>query len=239
MPDVSDDILRKAQRLAAVTFENGYHPNEVEFAAVKLKALLAEHQLSIADLKDGTLGEDVEHEWMGLKDDRDFDKKWRRSVIYYAGQIGHAFDCRVVFQGQARIAFVGMESDVKVAKFFFETTWQPIIDVGCQSGRLLRKTGQHLVSYYDHFLMGAGIAVRRRLKPPQPTPEQAATSALVPLKDRQIEKFMKDRFGKVSESKYRARARDGFADGVKYGNSMDLQRGIEGANSRPRAALGG
>jgi hypothetical protein len=236
---VPDDVLKKMQRLAAVTFDNGYHPNEVEFAAVKLQALLAEHQLSLTDIHTGEIKESVSEDKMYNVDERGYKHSWRRSVIQYADYICLAFDCKRIHCKSGALAFVGLDSDVKVARYFFETTWPKIKKAGDKEGRKQGLRHAKLIAFYDQFLMGAGFAIWKRLKPPDHVQHnnQLQTAALVPIKQRMVDEFMEEHHPDVKTDKYQVRAKEGFGEGYLHGTLMPLTRGVEGG-SRSAKALG-
>lgn len=225
--NLPQNILDLMQRLKQMTIENGCTPSEAEKAAEKLNQLLQAHQLSVSDLDAKELGEDIEQVNIRHTGRKGEPARWRRATIQYAIKIGQSFNCAVIFSAYS-ITYIGTESDVAVARFFFETTWQVIREEGKRQGRERGYAHIHLILFYEQFLMGAGLAIYRRLSKPaqNPTAEDKQVAALVPLKELRIDEFKKREYPDLVDDKWKWRKGDGVAEGYEYGRKMDLKRGV-------------
>lgn len=222
-------ILELAGRLREMTVANGCTFAEAENAAARLAGLLREHQLSIADLKTGSLGEDMTRRDLlaeGLT-------RWSAAQKSYATEVCRAFNCDVVYSGAA-IVVLGAESDVEVATYFFETTWPSVREEGRRAGKAEGRTGRSLVVFYENFLRGCGRAVHERLKRTEETRQvlegSEPTAALVPLKQAKVKEYVGVEFPsvRVVQGSSRGRSWDGFANGREYGATLPLSRPLRG-----------
>lgn len=238
---VPTDILELMQKLKNMTTDKGCTPAEAANAADRLHRLLQTHQLSIGDLNAKTIDEDVEL----LTLERPDGGKWGYGVREFANQIAYAFDCKLLADSRT-LYFIGVESDVCVASFFFEQTHESVMTAGRIQGRTEGATGASLTHYVQNFVSGAGVAIANRLKAPtegmvmtcERAGEVQACKALVPVKKQKVDDYVDRAFPNCTPRKARG-YKDGASDGWEYGNNMDLQRGLDGARSQPKAALGG
>lgn len=248
---VSSEIIELMQKLKNMTIENGCTPAEAENAAARLSNMLERYQLSITDIASGEIKEGVVEDSFVAPE-----KRWRRSAITFANNVAAAYDCKVVYfqsrlmgSGYFKISFIGIESDVKVAAFIFESLRQPIWDAGKAKAKQIGYTGGAVTSFCDQFLSGAGAGILRRITSERTAfadvpaipgqPPVASSTALVPIKQQKVKEHMDQKHGKLKTDTYRQTIRDGFADGVQHGMNMEIRKGIEGGKQRFAGALGG
>lgn len=113
-----EKIIEKIRKLLAMTEENGCSENEAMIAALKAQKLMAEYNLSIADVDTETSKQTIkEHEFYCGKGD-----KWKYRL---ASVIARNFCCKTYFLNKTTIVFYGYEKDAKIAtdvfKFLFNT----------------------------------------------------------------------------------------------------------------------
>lgn len=235
---VPDGVVDLLQKLKAMTVENGCTPAEAQNAAARLHAMLVKHQLDIADVGSAELGEKV----VEGRIERESHRQFKPAHVQYAVSIATAFDCRVVF-GPHSIAFIGLESDSQVARWFFETTLEPIVTAGRNIGRVKGLRGPGLISYYEQFLFGAGVAVGKRLDDERKkfSTDDGRVAALIPMKKERVKQHFDQHYGNLRVVDDQWKEGEGASAGYNFGMNLPLQRGLEGpppANA-PRALEAG
>jgi hypothetical protein len=238
---VPTEVLELMQKFKNMTIDNGCTPSEAENAAARLHALLQKHQLAMADLETKSIAEEVEMMNLERKDN----KRWGYGVIEFAGSVGGAFDCQVIYS-KWRITFIGIESDVRVASFFFDQTHPKVLAAGREIGRMQGVNGASLAHYVQNFISGAGRAIYGRLRKQtedtalrEMAKGNANAGALVPVKKQKVDEFKKEKFPILGHANDR-QLRDGAYDRHVFGSEMDLQRGLDVPKGGPAvAALNG
>lgn len=229
---IPEALMETLQRLKAMTEEGaGCTAGEAENAAARLKAILDKHQLSIADVTNKELGEEVIR-----TEERRVGEYMRipTHIQAYAASIAAAYSCKLIVgggrDGNFKMSFVGLKSDATVVSFFFETTMQPVLAEARKQGKANGWSGHELKQYVEAFLPGVGAAIYKRLRP-----ETSGVAALVPLKKEKVEEWCKEELGRVKSKPLATRRNSGTTDGYAYGSQMPLQRGIDTNNTNARA----
>jgi hypothetical protein len=231
---IPEALMELLQRLKAMTIENGCTPAEAENAACRLKAMLDKHQLSIADVGERKLGEEV------IRTEQKTVGDYVRIPAYiqnYAAAIADGYSCKLIVgggrNGNFKMSFIGLQSDATVAAYFFDTTLQAVIDESRKHGKLRGLGGVDLRHYSEAFVAACGFAIAKRLKPP--ASDTSGMAALVPIKKEKIDEFCKEEFGRLSTVSLKTRLNSGTRDGRVYGEQMPLQSGIDTSNTKARA----
>jgi hypothetical protein len=231
---IPEAMMETLQRLKVMTIENGCTPAEAEAAAGYLKAMLDKHQLSIADVSEKKLGEEV------IRTEQKTVGDYIRIPVHiqnYAACIAVGYSCKLLLgggrDGNFKMSFIGLQSDATVAAFFFETTLQPVINEARKQGKANGYGGVDLRHYSEAFVAACGAAIAKRLKPV--AGDTSGVAALVPIKQQKIDDFCKEEFGHLKVSTLKTRTNKGTRDGRVYGEQMPLQSGIDTSNTKARA----
>ena len=113
-----EKVIEKIKKLLAMTEENGASENEAMVAALKAQKLMAEYNLTVADIGDESTSQTIIEESVecGLGD------KWKYKL---ANIVARNFCCKTFIVGKRTIVFYGYEKDAKIAadvfKFLFNT----------------------------------------------------------------------------------------------------------------------
>lgn len=113
-----EKIISKIKKLLEMTLENGASENEAMVAALKAQKLMAEYNLTVADIDTDDTHQSIIEESVnsGTGD------KWKYTL---ANIIARNFCCKTYFVGKRKIVFYGYEKDAKIAadvfKFLFNT----------------------------------------------------------------------------------------------------------------------
>lgn len=129
-----EKIIATIKKLLEMTEANGCSENEAMVAALKAQKLMAEHNLTIADVSTETAGQEITKEEVvcGTGD------KWKYRL---AAIIARNFCCETFVVNKSVIVFYGYEKDAKIAANVFE---------------FLFKTGNKLADkcYYEYYKKG-------------------------------------------------------------------------------------
>ena len=114
-----EKIIEKIKKLLAMTEENGASENEAMIAALKAQKLMAEYNLTIADIGDG---EEKNQTIVKERCDAGKGDKWKYTL---ADIVAKNFCCKTYVVDRRYIVFYGYEKDAKIAtdvfKFLFNT----------------------------------------------------------------------------------------------------------------------
>lgn len=129
-----EKIIEKIKKLLAMTEENGASENEAMIAALKAQKLMAEHNLTIADIDTDEKGQTIIEEAC----DAGKGDKWKYKL---ANVIAANFCCKTYVAQRRWIIFYGYEKDAKIASEVF---------------KFLFKMGNKLADrcYYDYYKRG-------------------------------------------------------------------------------------
>lgn len=129
-----EKIIEKIRKLLEMTEENGASENEAMVAALKAQKLMAEYNITIADIDTKQSGQSIVEESFNCgKGD-----KWKFRL---ANIIARNFCCTVYFINKTHVVFYGYEKDAKIAVDVF---------------KFLFNTGNKLADrcYYDYYKRG-------------------------------------------------------------------------------------
>ena len=105
-------IIEKIRKLLAMTEERGASENEAMVAALKAQKLMAEYNLTIADIEDENAKNEIVEEGV----DAGTKYKWKYRL---ANIIAVNFCCKVFIVGKSKVVFYGYENHAKIAKEVF------------------------------------------------------------------------------------------------------------------------
>lgn len=111
-----EKIIEKIRKLLAMTEERGASENEAMVAALKAQKLMAEYNLTVADIETGDDHEEIVEESFDCGNG----DKWKYTL---ANIIARNFCCKTYFIGKRQVIFYGHKKDAKIAcdvfKFLF------------------------------------------------------------------------------------------------------------------------
>jgi hypothetical protein len=227
-----DEIIEKIRRLCEVRTDRGATPAEAEAAAAHAERLLHEHQLSLFDVQANTIDEGIVEEGFGLGRGRM--EPWQRDL---AGCLCFAYECEllVLTKPMGRLYFVGFESDVKVARYFFDVLSAELYDQATAMGIERELRGSQLKDYRSAYIVGAAESIATRIVAERAEREEAEQKevagrarALVHLKHAKVQDYISKRYPRGRKLGERApKICDGLLDGQEAGWVMQLRGGIE------------
>lgn len=222
-----ETILKRIQKLLALTVERGATPEEAASAAAKAQALLFEHNLSMAQVEglgDGATDkvEVQEHELCNIK-------AWRKHL---ANTIALHNFCHLIDLHRRRVAIIGKPSNIEIVLYLDKV-------IGRQINTLAHRAkveANASTSYYTSFCYGAVCTIRERLdEQREKDMEQAGSTALVVQSKHEIARVVKEAFPKLSHTSMpRTSDDDAFMRGVEAGKTIHFSKGIR-AGQRQKA----
>lgn len=142
-----EKIISKIRKLLAMTEENGCSEGEAMTAALMAQKLMAEHNLTIADIDDDTSkGKIVE---VGYEAGTKYKWKYRLANI-----IAVNFCCKVYTVGNSSIVFYGYENHAKIASDVFKFLFNTGIRLANNYYYQCYKDGRETVGVKNTFLAG-------------------------------------------------------------------------------------
>lgn len=165
-----EKALELAEKLLALA--SSPSQGEANAAVAALHRIMANHDLSMFDVKEKKMREDVIV--AEVKHDNWRLHKW---VKVLATNMALAFNCKVVmsFYPNPRVVqeptkphcrkyvFIGMKTEAEIASFFFDVFHQRLYEIAEREGRSRGYGGRHLLAYMDTFIIGAARVIRERL----------------------------------------------------------------------------
>lgn len=237
MEQRKQEMIRRIMKLLELgNAEKNSNEHEREAAMNKAAQLMAEEAISYGDLrsekpdKNSFIRFDVDGSTVAKQ-------TWES---YLAGGISSSFDCQIVntYARQSDnhwiIAFMGDKGDVEIAVFFFKSLRRTITQMA-----KLNANGNGR----NNYCLGMVMTISERLEALYKKREAFIPSdctALIVVKKDAIKEFVKDQFPHLVSGR-RARLTGDIASyhkGVRDGHKVNLNRPIEGSNSRS-AQIGG
>lgn len=188
-------VLERAKKLMAFNSENATE-NEVAIATVELHKLLRAHQLSIADVEAGNIGEGIVR---GETDRMGRPASWNYVLVEC---LATPHQCRVLLnrvfdhskrRGCAyRFSIIGFASDVEVVHYLYDTLSRTLSEMSEVALRHCRKNDNYISSpqrFKNAFISAAAYVVRERLTAvdAEMQSESSACTALAVSKDKAVD----------------------------------------------------
>ena len=105
-----EKVIRKVQKLLAMTKENSCTENEALVASMQAQRLLAKHKMTLADVNGSNDGEKIEQ----VVADVGSGKSWR---YWLAGCVAQSYCCKSFYvNGSSQVVFYGFKDDALVAR---------------------------------------------------------------------------------------------------------------------------
>lgn len=188
-----DKILDKIRKLLELSEHN---PNEAEAisAALKAQKLMAENDVTEADLAEGDLLGEV-GSW---QTDEFFNRKWRGLL---ATTVASNFRCRAYGKrrGRARsFVFVGYECDAKAAILVYDRLCEIGEDLALDAERRARRDYGTAVGAKNTFLVGFVDGVRSEL--------EKQCQALMLVVPREVDKYLEENVPNLKNESWRVRS---------------------------------
>lgn len=218
------DRVRKLLNLAASTNEH-----EASAAAAKAHALLAEYNLTIADV-----GEDTGTS-TATKSRTKTRKKLESWAFDLALYVSEAFDCDYYHRGDGQTTFVGVGADAEVCAWTFGYLYKTLLRMASTYMRdkwYYTDKGQRQIR--ASYLLAATVVVGRRLRE-QKREAPVTSDALVPVKAEAVRAAMPD---DLTERGFKEQPldEDAVLAGVMAGHSISLATPVDG-NGQAAMAL--
>jgi hypothetical protein len=248
-----DGIRKKAEALFKMTEANGCTQAEAELAAQKLLDLAQKHGIDLASLGKSERAKVLEDGCKQVSVEL-HGKIMRKCWYSLANNIAEAFDCSFfadkragtldysggfpAFIKQPSVVFVGFRDDAEMAGYLFSQLHHALWLTGTRNGaKEYRKRSKAFV-YAHYFVVGAGIAIRRRAEEEWRKREAAADAgdaqaialrSLAMEKRYVIEKYMEGirlSHSKPKKLRMNRTAMHGIIDGHKHGEAVGLRRAL-------------
>lgn len=211
--------VRKLLNLAASSTEH-----EAAAAAAKAHSLLAEYNLSIADV-----GEEVERPRATTKTakTRQNLESWAYDLASYTSK---AFDCQYFHSSDGRTSFVGVGADAEVCAWTFGYLYRTLLRMASTYMRdkwyYSNKTQRQMRASY---LVAATFVVGKRLRE-QKQESPVTSDALVLVKSEAVDAAMPDDL-RVRDFKEQPLDPDAVRAGVRAGRSISLAAPLGGKDA--------
>ena len=216
-------IIEKVRKLLALSQSDNAH--EAAAAAAKAQELLAEHNLSMADVP----AEDA-RSICATKVNAKTRQRLEDWAFRLAAYTAEAFDCRYLHYADGQTAFFGVGADPEVCAWTYRYLYKTLLRMGssylrspqCRRLRVRRSKDKARASY----LLGAVSVVGVRLKQ-QHERTPVTEGALVPIKEEAIRDAMPE-FETKQLKPFSAREAD-LTNGIKDGQGIPLSTPLEEA----------
>ena len=142
-----EKVIEKIRKLLAMTEENGASENEAMIAALKAQKLMAEYNLTVADIDD----KDAENEIVEVGIDAGTKYKWKYRL---ANIIAVNFCCKVYVVNKREIVFYGYKNHADIAGEVFSFLFNTGIKLSCNYYYRCMKEGRETVGVKNTFLNG-------------------------------------------------------------------------------------
>jgi len=246
--DSKDKLIAKIKKLMALTSSPNEH--EAALAAEKMQAILAEHNLSMTDVKAAKEGFD------GIKTDGDLRTNsfpWRRSL---ANAVAQMYFCKYFFVthrkpgGNARSGhdshhFVGASHNIEVAKMMFGYLNETVDRLAREGAKAHPENRSGYITSFTNACAGRLVTrIYDRIeaaKRGEVKNEAGKSMALVVLyteTEKQLQAYLDDRHGPMKSRPSRARLTNmaGTLDGRAAGDKIGLDQQVANNNAARRIA---
>lgn len=213
---MEEKIIEKIKKLLAMTEENGASENEAMVAALKAQKLMAEYNITVADIDD----KDDSDEIVQNAIDIDTRNKWKYRL---ANIIATNFCCKTFCYGTKKIVFYGYKKHADVAAEVFKFLYK----TGCKLANnyyyKCMKEGRNTKGVKNTFIIGFCDGINDVLG------KQCTSLMLVTPKEvtESFEKMMEGSRTRHSSMKIN-HDRQAYDDGRREGRNTANARSIEG-----------
>jgi hypothetical protein len=225
----SEGMLEKIKKLLALA-QDKCNVNESALAAQMAQRLLAEHNLSIADLPQ-------ERQERCEPDVMDgVEESWERTL---GSIVARANYCRAVHSqnivnGDRKFILVGRPSNVQVVKYLYAYLRSEISKL---ADHAKRTQGQGDRSFKSGFINGCLHEVKAKLNAMKQVETSSCTALTVRL-DQEAEDKMHDIFPRLRTTRATCRINAGYGAGQRAGRNMGIHAGVTAnTNHRGQALL--
>lgn len=225
MVPVSDDIMNRIRKLQATASHENTTENEAKIAAQKAAKLMAEYNLTLADIsleeEDMVMG----HQSVGHKQ--------THMVINCVAAIAEFTDTRV-WKSRTTVVYFGLEPDVAIAKYLtsvihsaLETEWGLY-----KKTETYKENKKHGKSLRTSFMIGMCCRLNERMRQikraEQPIQHNTGT-ALVVVKKAAVDEAFKDLGVNLKKGVKRTYSTDQRAQqaGYQAGENVSLNKAIQ------------
>jgi hypothetical protein len=230
------DIVKKIMKFLAMTVGRGAGEAEAIFAARKAAELMAEYDISLADLSDKPQANEA------IYKSHAFDPEFTRAVYNIIKAISDLCRVKILTNGplSGRVSIIGMDVDVAIAEYLLDvctTAMRYEVDKASRAWLLQTKL---LPRRRESFLAGMAERLDERLRE-LAWARSKAGNALVVLTDAVVNDVLKKRGSKMTTGNNRGRVADdtGLAHGRLAGDSISLNNALHGRSNDPEAAISG
>ncbi|HCB96514.1 MAG TPA: hypothetical protein DEP65_13660 [Ruminococcus sp.] len=154
-----EKVMKKINKLLAITEEKGATENEAMIASMKAQQLMKEYNIDYATIN----GTDKKEKIVNLKYDTPNGLKWKLNL---SNHVATSYCCKTFYCGEV-ITFRGFKSDVLIARRVYAYLLDTAIKLGKEYDKAERKkaaaNGESYSSTYTSFCVGFCDGVGKRL----------------------------------------------------------------------------
>lgn len=225
-----EDIVRRIRKLLGLTRSS--NANEAAIAAERAQALLAEYNLTLAEISetDSARVQVIEHRTR---------KRLENWAYALAGQTARAFDCSYFHnEHTGKTSFVGVDADAEVCAWMYGYLYKTLMRLATRymhvRGQRLR-TPSSIREARSSFLLGAVEVLASRMMQQRNT-MPVTPCALVPVKEQLISSALPENLTVTRLSHGKVRTND-VLRGMEAGRNISLATPIRGG--QPGILTGG
>lgn len=199
-----EKALKIAEKLLELASHQNTSSGEVDAAIRGLQRVLTSHNLSMFDVKERKLREDVIS--AEVKTDAWRVHQW---VKVLASNMALAFSCKVLFSSYPnpnaaaeptkplcrRYVFIGSKTEAQIASFFFDVFLMRLPEMAEKEGREKGYAGKELLNYINGFIIAASRVLKNRLVDYNEDQEMARLGKAIP-------KIVQDAFPEDSNASF-------------------------------------
>ena len=222
-------IIERIQKLLALSGSSNEH--EAASALAKAQALLAEHNLSLAQVQART---GVKSSYIKACYDLDGCDNWRRSLLLLIAR--HNF-CEVVMLRGIHMSMVGEDYNIQAVQAMYAFVAPQLERLAASCYRMYQRSGGSVAArtWKNNFFFGALATMQRRLDVEKQAFEAASNAcrSLIVVKDRDLREAMQ-RFHPQARPRhvsYRS-APEGYARGIEAGHQVRLRHEVSQPGNR-------
>jgi hypothetical protein len=229
-----EEIVERIKKFLAMTVERGAGEAEAIFAARKAAELMAEYDISLADLADKPQSNEA------IYKSHVFDPEFTRAVYSIVKAISDLCRVKILIIGplSGKVSIVGMEIDVAIAEYLLNVCTSAMrheVDKASKAWMLQMKL---MPRRRASFLQGMAERLDERLKE-LAWARSKTGNALVVVTDKVVKDVLAKRGGKMKRGSNRGRSADdgSLADGRRAGSMISLNNALHGRRSGADASI--
>jgi predicted transcriptional regulator len=229
------EIIERIKKFLSMTVERGAGEAEALFAAKKAAELMAQYDISLADLQDRPTGSGAVYKR------HYFDAEFSRYVFQIVRAISQLCHVRILISGPGdkRVSIVGLELDVEIAGYLLDLCIVAMTNEVEKASRLWRLQIHHMARKRSSFLQGLTDRLKERLDE-LAWARSRSGNALVVITDEIVADVLKRHGVKTSEQTIRGRFgdQDSLQKGRKAGNNIALNNALGSRSGNAAGSLG-